>query len=389
VGRLLPHRVTLVTLASVIAFALATSRGAAAEGDVSRARAVFAEGIRRYQAADWEGARRLFLEADREHHAPSITYNLGLAEEKLGHPQAAVDRFETYLAEAGDTGELGPAAASAIAQIKARSTRLRLDTRPTGARLFVDGAPLAERAPTTVLVTAGHHVVVAQHAGGTTEEIVVEARGGGEALTRVLEAAAPRESPPSEPIAKPADAPPPLAAPPTPADLPRPPQVTSRSSPEGVTWGASFAIVPLYMLGVSTPGVDNSGPAASILAGAVGEVGLALTENVEVLARGLVGIGPDAKPSTGYLGGPGFAFRLGSSWWAGASFVGGRIETSSRGARYGTDLVFGAMFEVSLAVLRKPYGEWLVGVQPGVLVTEQRQDNTTFFLPFTLGVRAF
>lgn len=380
--RLSPSRLALVAV-----FALATPRFAFAEDDVTRARAVFADGVRRFQAGDWEGARRLFLAADRAHHAPSITYNIGLAEEKLGHPQAAVDRFEAYLAEAGDTGELGPAAASAIAQIKARSTRLRLDTRPPGGRLFVDGAPLAERAPTTVLVPAGQHVIVAQHAGATTEE-VVEAQGGGETLTRVLEAAASSdakaaEPPPSRMAVAPAPATPP------PPEAPRPSPAARNAALDGVTWGASFAVVPMYMFGVTTPGADNRDAAASILAGAIGEVGLALTENVEVVARALVGVGPDAKPSYGYLGGPGLAFRIGSSLWAGASFTGGRIETRAHGARYGTDLVFGAMFEVSLTVLRKPYGEWLVGVQPGVLLTQQRQDNTTFFFPFTLGVRAF
>ena len=47
-----------------------------------------------YQTGDWEGAARHFREADAEHHAPAIVYNLGLSEEKLGHPQAAVDAYE-------------------------------------------------------------------------------------------------------------------------------------------------------------------------------------------------------------------------------------------------------------------------------------------------------
>src|SRR6185295_9464869 len=122
----------------------------------------FAEAVKLYQAGDYEGARRLLRDADKEHHSPAIVYNLALAEEKLGHVQAAVDAYEAYVAEVGDQGALSSPAAIAIAQLKSRSTRLRIETTPPGARVIVDGTVLRETSPTSYLVPAGHHVVVAQ-----------------------------------------------------------------------------------------------------------------------------------------------------------------------------------------------------------------------------------
>lgn len=380
-------------LTVLAALAISSPARNADAGDLARARKLFADGVRLYQSGDWEGARRLFREADSEHHAPAIVYNIGLAEERLGHPQAAVDRYEAYLAEIGDKGEFATSAATAIAQIKARSTRLRLETRPPGGRLFIDGTALEELAPTSVLVPPGHHVVVAQGEQWRGER-VVEVRGTGDVVVVVLEASTPEAGAPNDhdaptsssaPALPPAsDLGPPAAEPPKTA-----PPKSSESAPDGMTWGAAFAVVPMYLLGVTTPAADNARPAPSIIAGPLLELGLALTDRFEFLARGLAGLGPDAKPSYGYMGGPGLSYRVARSAWLGATFLGGQIETSSRGVRYGTDLVFGAMFEASFVVLRKAEGEWLVGVQPSILMTESRQDNTALFLPVSFGYRAY
>ena len=357
---------------------LAVHAPTAHAGDVEEARRLFAEGVRLYQRGDYEGARRLFKQADAEHHAPAIVYNLGLAEEKLGHPQAAVDAYEAYVAEVGESGELAPAAAVAIAQLKARSTRLRVESRPPGARVFVDGAPLREPAPTSILVPAAHHVVVVQGEGWRAERDI-EAPGGGEPLGVVLEA-------PEAPPVVPAPSPPPHA------DAPKPPPAApapAPRAPDGIVWGAAFAFAPYYLRGVSTPGASNEKDARSVVAGPVLEIGLALTPEVEFLARGFAALGPDGKPSYAYMGGPGLSAKLGSAVWVGATFLGGQLETRAHDARYGTDLVFGAMAEVGLVVLRKPAGEWIASMQPGFLLTELRNDNTAFFLPIAFGYRAY
>lgn len=377
-----------------IALLVAGARTARA-GDVETARKLFADGVKLYQQGDYEGARRLFKQADAEHHAPAIVYNLALAEEKLRRPQAAVDAYEAYVAEVGDQGELASAAAVAIAQLKARSTKLRIETKPPGARVFVDGAPLAEPAPVTVLVFAGTHVVVAQGEGWRGEQDV-KAEGKGDTLSiRIVQPA------PEEPLPKsgPTPTPTPPAAPPPSSDRPppAPPEPARQNEPESFVWGAGFAIVPAYLFGVDvsekTPeakaATKNARDAASIFAGPLLEVGLALSPDFVFLARGIAGIGPDAKPSYAYMGGPGLSVRPVSRLWLGATFLGGRFETRAFDSDYGTDLVFGTMIEATYAVIRKPDGEWLAGFQPALLLTRRDQDNTTIFFPMTFGYRAY
>ena len=375
-----------VLLGLVTAIAATADPRVARAGDVTVARRIFAEGVRLYQRGDWEGARRLFREADAEYHSPTIDYNLGLTEERLGHPQAAVDRYEAYLAANGDKGELASSAAVAIAQIKARSTRLRIETTPPGGRIFVDGAALDEPAPTHLLVPAGHHVIVAQ-GDGWRDEQTIEVRGAGDALSVVLSGS------PAPPVtAAPIAAPSPLdptSPEPVGAKEPTADAAPSEPRPDAVVWGAAFAMAPMYLLGVSNPAAANSREAASFIAGPLVEIGYALTDRFELLGRALVGIGPDGDPSYGYMGGPGLSYRVGDALWLGASFLGGRIETRVHDTRYGTELVFGTMLEAGIVILRKPYGEWLASVQPSVLLARNEVNNTTLFLPISFGYRAY
>jgi hypothetical protein len=191
------------------------------------------------------------------------------------------------------------------------------------------------------------------------------------------------------------------ATPPTTSEQPRPPpeKLVERSpfsavqagdpAPDGFVWGASFVMAPAYLLGVNNDAANNRQAALSIIAGPLVDFGLALTDRFEFVGRAFVGIGPDAKPSYAFGGGPGLSFKALSSLWLGATFIGGQLETKAHGVRYGTDLVFGAMLEVGLVVLKKTSGEWIATFQPAFLLTEMRQDNTTFFFPFGFGYRAF
>lgn len=333
----------------------------------------FGEGVRLFQNGDIEGARRSFLDAEREHHAAPIVYNLGLAEERLGHPQAAVDAYERYLAEEGDRGELSAPAAVAIAQIKARSTKLRIRTKPPGARLFVDGAPLPDLSPTTVLVTAGHHVVVAQ--GETFRaESELEAEGRGDLREVSLDAPA---------AAAPAEAPvPPSPAPPPPAPAP--------AEPSLVVWHAAFVVSPIYMLGADNVGQKNSRNGTSVVAGAGGSIGLGISDELAFVLRGFAGIGPDAKPATAYAGGPGVIAALGRVRF-GATFLGGRLDTRANDADYSTDLVFGSGAEVGFVVVPRKHarGGWVAAFEPWFLLTNQKQDNTSIFFAASFGYRSF
>lgn len=382
------RRAVVPALLAALLAAVANLVPSEALADVDAARRLFEEGIRLYQKGDWEGARRTFRAADAEHHAPPIVYNLALAEEKLGHLQAAVDAYEAYVAEVGDQGELASAAVVATAQIRARSTRTRVETKPAGLRAFVDGTRLGEATPTTVLLAGGHHVVVVEGEGLRAEQ-EIEARGAGDAMTVVVDAAPPSGVAEASQASGGSSA----SATTRAEDATRSaPSREDAAKPDGFVFGAAFAAVPCVLLGVKSRPEgppSNARGASSILAGPTLDVGFVLSDKLEFTARGFVGIGPDAKPSWGFWAGPALSYRLGTVAWLGAAFLGGQIETRAHDARYGTDLVFGGQLEASIVVARKTHGEWLASVQPGFLLTEMRNDNTTFFFPVSFGYRAY
>ena len=81
--------------------------------------------------------------------------------------------------------------------------------------------------------------------------------------------------------------------------------------------------------------------------------------------------------------------RIATPLWIGAGVLAGQLETRAHGARYGTNQVFGAVLEASVVVVKKPHGDRVASVQPSMLLTEMRQDNTAFFLSSAFGYRGF
>ncbi len=362
--------------------------------DVTSAREHFAEGVKRFEAGEFDAARALFLQADGEHHAAVIRYNLARAEERLGHLQAAVDGYEAYAAEAGEQGELTAASTLAIAQIKARATRLRIESSPPEAKVTVDGLVLREPSPTSLLVAAGkHHVLV--EGSGWKEERDIDAPGGGAAVSLVVthDGASPAANAAGGADAGNGASAPVPAKPGAPGyvgprpDIDRPPPPPP--VPDGVVFGASFEIVPYYLLGVTTPGANNAKPTGAVLAGFEGAVGYAIAEHADLLAKGSFAVGPEGKPTIAWWAGPGISLRLAEPLWVGATFLAASLETRANDARYGTDVVFGAQVEASWAVLTKWYGQWMITAQPGVILTERKNDNTALMLPLSFGVRTF
>jgi hypothetical protein len=194
---------------------------------------------------------------------------------------------------------------------------------------------------------------------------------------------------------------PPAATPPVPtaaapsgvaaSDVDRLPPVPETEGPDGFVWGASFALAPYHLVGAPAPGfgAQNGASATQAMAGGIIEAGAALTDRFEVLARGFVAFGPNGKPTYAFMGGPAVSLRVAPRLWLGATFIGGRLETRSNGSPYGTDLVFGAMAEVAVVVLAARYGQWTVGLQPGVLLSDDPMRNTAYLVPLTFGVRAY
>jgi hypothetical protein len=373
------------------ALALLLTHADALADDVADARGHFADGVRRFGDGDFEGARRLFLQAEHEHHAPVILYNLARAEERLGHPQAAVDAYERYLAEAGARAEFAEPAAIAVADLRARSGRVRIESKPQGARAFVDGNPLQEPTPTSVLLPAGlHHVVVEGETWRASSDF--EATGGHD-LTVTVE--------------RPESASPPLIATP-PLVLPPPkPPLAPRQGPDGFVYGASFVVAPFVFFGAVSPTTNphfdamgnphqtsNGDWQWGFEAAISAEAGYAFAPRAEILLRGFAGLGSTCKnvlASHIVAGGPAISYRLTDSVWIGASAIGGNGATcrgQSEFANYSTGLVLSPSVDLAIAVVTNAYGQWVITASVANFFADAK-NNILLYVPLGFGVRFF
>ena len=354
-----------------------------ADDATESARTHFSQGVAAFEKGDFEAACALFRRADSEHHAPVIVYNIARSEERLEHPQAAIDSYDAYLREAGESGEFASAAALAMAQIRARSPRLKIETTPSGARVFVDSVEASEKSPTSVLVTVGHHRVSAE-ADGWRAASEIDATDPTQAMTVTL--------------ARPADGATPIVPQPSPPEkhdeqlphLAPPPESIPITGPRGLVFGLSFDIVAYY-LGPARGRPDHTEGVAPAL---TADIGYALTPRAEIMLRVLGGIGSEGTPVTLVEGlGPAFSLRVLPPLWIGAACLGGRIESSntpSDGIRryYETGWVFAPMLEVSFALLKTSYGQWMLNASPAYYFASPA-DNGAFFVPIGFGLRAF
>lgn len=350
--------VTLLALAAILASHIAQA------DDVVVARKYFVEGVRRFQDGDFEGARASFRGAEAEHHAAVTVYNIALAEERLSHPQLAVDAYQAYLAEAGNDAEFGAAALLAVEQIKGRSPRVRVETRPPGARVFVDGSPLADATPATTLVAVGrHHIAV--EGEGWRDEADIEAQEPSRVATVLLVK-------PATPDGR-SRQPPPIF-----------PNSAEPRGPDSLIFGAELSLVTYEFL----PNKNHVTTLGVAFAGTV-DLGYALTDTVEIMGRVLGGIGSEGTPFTSiYAVGPAVSWRVLRSLWLGAGFLGGKADTNARQVYFSTDYVFSPMVEVSYAVLDKPYGQWMFSAKPSFFLASPG-DNSCFYLPIGFGFRGY
>ena len=294
--------------------------------------------MRHFADGDFEGARRLFQQADHEHHAPTIVYNLARAEERLNHVQAAVDAYERYLAEAGLTAEFAEPAAIAVADLRAHSCRVRIESKPPGARAFVDGNPLPETTPTVILLPVGlHHVVVEGDTWRAATDIQTAAGVGQTVGLDRPEAPMPPPPPPPPPTATPH--PPPIGK-----------QPTDKPGPSGLVYGGSFVLAPFLFLGATVPASNtttnpttgavttnnlaNSKTQYGFEAAMSAEVGYAFAPRAEIVIRALGGIGSTChQPFDSHIivGGPAINYRVTDI------FGSGRAASAARRRRAGAN----------------------------------------------------
>jgi hypothetical protein len=361
------------------------------------ARAAFQAGVKAFQDGGFEQALARFQEADRLGHAPAITYNIARTYEKLERPQEALDAYEAYVAEAGEGGEFTGSAVVAITQLKARSTRLSIESTPPGAEVTLDGRALVQKTPVTVLVPRGpHRIALALDAW--REERAYEAPGGGSTGQLMFVRS-------SDPAAAPTAAPPPVAAPgperrarvlPLPVEVPK---------LDGLLGSVGLSLSAYRFIGSAdeTSGssqTTSESAAGGLVFGLTIDVGYALGARTALMLRLFGGLG-SAEQALATLGmaGPVLTYRISNSWWTGGGIAVGAgradsdAKTNNSGAildsqiTFKTNVALGPTLELGYVIDQNQNGHWLVELMPTVLFTLTRE--STIFVPLTLGYRWF
>ena len=155
------HRPWLPALA--LCFALGSAR-AQAPSDATRREAAqrFDRGLKLFNEQDNAGALAEFRRANELSPNAVVLYNIGLVEAAIGRPVEAVDALEQALRPgSGLKPELKSRAESVVTEQSARIGRVRVTTRPEGARVEVDGIVPAGGIPAAapLRVASGMHVI--------------------------------------------------------------------------------------------------------------------------------------------------------------------------------------------------------------------------------------
>jgi tetratricopeptide (TPR) repeat protein len=138
-GKALILAITLVSVASYARPSLAGEPGSDPGTAVPVALELSEEARERYDRGEYERALVLFNEAHAREPDPNLLFNIARCHEKLGQPQAAIDKYEEFLASPnGDPTGREKAEASRDQLVQARDRKLargksgKAESRATG-----------------------------------------------------------------------------------------------------------------------------------------------------------------------------------------------------------------------------------------------------------------
>ncbi len=180
---------SLITLALIT---LALTRTARAD-DVRAARAAFAAGEAADKKKDYRAAIEHYLKAYElaPHHF--ALYNIGIDYERLGEYRQSAEWFNRYIAEAPASPELDRVQ-KLLLELKLRPAKLTVNTKPAGARVFIDGQ-YSGSTPFSKLVKGGSRRVGVELSGQRDERDVVLEFGEPETAEFTLRTVGPVKGP--------------------------------------------------------------------------------------------------------------------------------------------------------------------------------------------------
>lgn len=153
----------------------------------SRAKVLLNEGSALYELGDIAGALEKFQEAHATYASPKIWFNIGQANRDLGRLADALAAFEKFLVGAHDASPTTLAdARKAVAELKPRLGRVRIECQTPGAEVSIDGkaegrAPLLD----PIWVMPGRHQITALAADTSLAAQTVSVAAGTESLVDI------------------------------------------------------------------------------------------------------------------------------------------------------------------------------------------------------------
>jgi len=142
---------------------------------------------RHYARGRFEEAVREFFLEQRVAPNPRVVFNIALCFEQLHRDEDAFLAFSEYLASGDADPERHRTAEETLAEVAPRVARVRVETDPPGAQIFVDQVEHGDygQSPRLLAVPAGERRVRAELAGHRPAEAVVTATVGTEIVTRL------------------------------------------------------------------------------------------------------------------------------------------------------------------------------------------------------------
>jgi tetratricopeptide (TPR) repeat protein len=175
----------MLAIAPLTGVPVAHAQGAPTDAQRARARQLYGEGQRHFDANRYAEAQTAFEAAFREVPNPVVLLGIASAQERLGRPADAARTLRRYLRERADAPDrasieeriraLDPTGATAADAMTSAQGRIRISCSPPGASIALDGAATGQAAPAELSVAPGAHVITLTLEGYTpiTESITV------------------------------------------------------------------------------------------------------------------------------------------------------------------------------------------------------------------------
>ena len=165
------------TVGATTSFAFAQAKPAAgspSDVDKKKAGGFFKKGKELFDKKDYKAAREQFKKAEEIVPAGTAEYYLGRCAEELGDQTDAASWYDKSIATGKLKPDLDADAKTRVAAIKSKPVKIKVNSDPGGASIWIDGKDSGQKTPAEIEVTPGPHKVSLQLAGKKNNDQDVE-----------------------------------------------------------------------------------------------------------------------------------------------------------------------------------------------------------------------